>query len=194
MLDDLSAPAAAAHGRAQAALAHVRWPARARAIDARPHDATQGSERFAQLWAADHQSLALTPAELATLAGHLQFVTVGAGQAVIRQDEAGDFLVVVLDGRLAVEHVHPGGPPTRLTEARAGDMLGEMSLLDAGARFSACRTLTPCVLAVLDAQHLDNLMSAEPRIALALVTSLARRLSLRLRQVSARLSALLSGV
>lgn len=174
-------------------LARVRWPARARDVGAQAHDAALGAARFAQLWAADHRSLALTPAELVTLAGHLQFVTVTAGQALIRQDEAGDFLLIVLDGRLAVEHVHPDGAPTRLTEARAGDMLGEMSLLDAGARFSACRTLTPCVLAVLDAQHLDTLMGAEPRLALALVTSLARRLSLRLRQVSARLSALLSG-
>ena len=68
-----------------------------------------------------------------------------------------------------------------------------MSLLDAGARFSACTTLTPCVLAVLEAHRLDELMAGEPRLALALLTSLARRLSLRLRQVSARLSALLSG-
>ena len=37
------------------------------------------------------------------------------------------------------------------------------------------------------------MMAGEPRLALALLTSLARRLSLRLRQVSARLSALLSG-
>jgi hypothetical protein len=35
-------------------------------------------------------------------------------------------------------------------------------------------------------------MNAEPRLALALLASLSRRLSLRLRQVSARLSALLS--
>jgi hypothetical protein len=33
----------------------------------------------------------------------------------------------------------------------------------------------------------------DPRLALALLASLGRRLSLRLRQVSARLSALLSG-
>ena len=85
------------------------------------------------------------------------------------------------------------GGRARLAEARAGDMLGEMSVLDAGSRFSACTTLTPCVVAVLDAQRLDEMMAAEPRLAMALLASLARRLSLRLRQVSARLSALLSG-
>ena len=74
----------------------------------------------------------------------------------------------------------------------SGDMLGEMSLLDAGARFSACTTLTACSLAVVDAQRLDEMITNEPRLGLALLASLSRRLSLRLRQVSARLSALLS--
>ena len=67
-----------------------------------------------------------------------------------------------------------------------------LSLLDAGARFSACTTITPTLLAVLDARRMDELIAQEPRIALALLASLSRRLSLRLRQVSTRLSALLS--
>jgi len=37
-----------------------------------------------------------------------------------------------------------------------------MSLLDAGARFSACTTLTPCTLAVVDAQRLDEMILSEP--------------------------------
>jgi len=99
----------------------------------------------------------------------------------------------VLEGTVSVDRVQPWGARARLAEARAGDMLGEMSLLDAGGRFSACHTLTPAVLAVLDAKKLDELVATSPKLALALLASLARRLSLRLRQVSARLSALLSG-
>ena len=44
----------------------------------------------------------------------------------------------------------------------------------------------------VDAHGLDQMITHEPRLGLALLASLARRLSLRLRQVSARLSALLS--
>jgi CRP-like cAMP-binding protein len=101
-------------------------------------------------------------------------------------------MLIVLEGTLAVDRVQPWGGRARLAEARAGDMLGEMSLLDAGTRFSACTTLTPCTLAVVDAQRLDEMIMNEPRLGLALLASLSRRLSLRLRQVSARLSALLS--
>jgi CRP-like cAMP-binding protein len=126
------------------------------------------------------------------MATYLDFALIAPGQEVIGQNEQGDYLLVVLEGTLAVDRVQPWGGRARLAEAHAGDMLGEMSLLDAGTRFSACTTLTPTVVAVLDARRLDELMAHEPRLATALLASLSRRLSLRLRQVSARLSALLS--
>jgi CRP/FNR family cyclic AMP-dependent transcriptional regulator len=168
------------------------WSERSATIDAQPFDARRGSEMFARLWQADTQVVSLTDGELDRLGGYLRFVSVAEGREVIGQDEQGDYLVVVLDGTIAVDRLQPWGGRARLAEARAGDLLGEMSLLDAGARFSACTTLTPTVLAVLDAQRLQQMVATEPRLALSVVASLARRLSLRLRQVSARLSALLS--
>jgi CRP-like cAMP-binding protein len=171
----------------------VSWSERAPRVHAAPFDAERGAELFALHWRADHHGLALAADELTRLAGYLRFVSVPERQEVIGQNEQGDYLLILLDGRIAVERVLDRSHRSRLAEVGAGDFLGEMSLLDAGARFSACTTLTPSVLAVLEAHRLDDMMAAEPRLALALLTSLARRLSLRLRQVSARLSALLSG-
>jgi CRP/FNR family cyclic AMP-dependent transcriptional regulator len=168
------------------------WSARSIEVGAQPMDPAEASLLFARLWTADHSVAPLSADELARMARHLQFVTVEANREVIGQDEQGDYMVIVLDGTLAVDRVQPWGGRARLAEARAGDMLGEMSLLDAGARFSACTTLTPCVLAVVNAAALDEMIRTEPRLALALLASMSRRLSLRLRQVSARLSALLS--
>lgn len=170
----------------------VGWQSRAGSIGAQPFDVVQGSQMLTRLWSADRHVVAIDAAEIARMARQFDFYTVPEGQEVIGQDEQGDYLVIVLDGTLAVDRVQPWGGRARLAEARAGDMLGEMSLLDAGARFSACTTLTRSVLAVLDAERLDRLVASEPRLALALVATLARRLSLRLRQVSARLSAVLS--
>lgn len=169
------------------------WPERAHRVQARAFEPSRGRELFAALWQDDRHGMTLTKPEVARLSAHFEFVLVPAAQQVIDQDEAGDYLLMVLEGRLAVDRVPGDGARTRLSEARAGDLLGEMALLDAGARFSACTTLTPCVLAVLDAHRLDALMAGEPRLALALLASLARRLSLRLRQVSTRVSALLAG-
>ena len=178
--------------RGEETLLQITWAARSVEVGAQPYDHQRGTDLFAKLWAEDRHVADLTPQDLATLSEYLQFVSVPAAKEVIGQDEQGDYMVIVLEGTLAVDRVQPWGGRARLAEARAGDMLGEMSLLDAGARFSACTTLTPSTLAVIDAQRLDQLMLREPRLALALLASLSRRLSLRLRQVSARLSALLS--
>jgi hypothetical protein len=171
----------------------VGWADRAAAIGAAAVERGRGRQMFRQFWDRTHHALALAPDEIERLADYMSFVSVPAAQNVIHQDERGDFLLIVLDGALAIERVQPWGGRARLAEARVGDVIGEMALLDAGGRFSTCDTLAPSVLAVLEARRLDEMMLAEPRLALALLATLARRLSLRLRQVSARLSALLSG-
>ena len=168
------------------------WETRAPQVQAERCEPARGAERLKKLLRDDRHLAALSGADLERLCGFLEFVRVAPNREVIGQDEHGDYLVIVLDGTLAVDRVQPWGGRARLAEAHAGDMLGEMSLLYAGARFSACTTLTPALLAVLDARRLDELIARHPRLALALMASLSRRLSLRLRQVSARLSALLS--
>lgn len=168
------------------------WAARAADVRAEPFERRRGCELFVELWGGDRHVAALGAEDLRCLTDYLQFVSVPAGQEVIGQDEQGDYLLIVLDGTLAVDRVQPWGSRARLAEARAGEMLGEMSLLDAGTRSSSCTTLSPCVFAVVDSLRLAQMVEKEPRLALALLAGLGRRLSLRLRQVSARLSALLS--
>ena len=167
------------------------WSQRRVAIGATAADAARGASLFEALWGSDRWVAGLSPAERTRLAQHLEFVQVAAGCEVIGQDEQGDYMVIVLDGRLSVERVQPWGGRSRFGEARPGDMLGEMSLLDAGTRFCACTTITPCVLAVLQVQRLESMIREEPRLGVALLAALSRRLSLRLRQVSVRLSALM---
>jgi CRP/FNR family transcriptional regulator, cyclic AMP receptor protein len=170
----------------------VPWRERALALRTTPYPAAEGSEQLAALWAGGRLAGSFNAASLATLAGYLSFVSVAADQPLITQDEAGDFMLIVLEGAVAVERAPSSRLKARLAEARAGDVLGEMALLDAGPRFSTCTTRTPCVLAVLEMDALTRLMADDSRLALVLLAALARRLSLRLRQVSARLSALLT--
>lgn len=180
------------HERAEDSQVIATWAARAADVGAQPLDRAVAEPLFIRIWGADRYVAALATGDILKLSRYLHFVTVPADREVIGQDEQGDYMLIVLEGTLAVDRVQPWGGRARLAEARAGDMLGEMSLLDAGTRFSACTTLTPCTLAVVDAQRLDEMIMNEPRLGLALLASLSRRLSLRLRQVSARLSALLS--
>jgi len=170
----------------------VPWGVRASQLAATALPPDEGAQKFARAWNNDRHAVSLTDSELQQLMAYLTFVSLTPDREVIAQDEQGDYLLIVLEGTIAVDRVQPWGGRARLGEARVGDLLGEMSLLDAGTRFSSCRTLTPCVVAVLEAHALDRMMKDDPRLAAVLLAALARRLSLRLRQASARLSALLT--
>lgn len=165
----------------------VPWEARANEVGAKGFSASRGSKLLQGLWAKDKYMARLAPASVRQLEQFFDFSTVPANRDIIRQGEYGNFMIVLLTGAIAVDRLQPWGERLRLTEARPGDILGEMSLLDSGMRFSVCTSLTECTIAVLGAQALDEMMVAEPAVAASLIALLARKLSLRLRAVSARL-------
>lgn len=177
--------------RPESMRAKSAWTARALAVGAHAFSSDDGFKALENAWGGDHFFAALDRGERKKLAAALDFVTVPAGREVIVQEEKGDYALVVLEGVVAVDRAQPAGGRARLAEAREGDLLGEMSLLDAGSRFASCLTLSPCKLAVLTTEALDDLSIEEPRVGMAVMASVARRLSLRTRQLSGRLGALL---
>ena len=166
----------------------VPWEARANEVGAKRLSASRGCKTLQTLWSQDKYMSRLTPDAMPRLEHFFEFASIPANRDIIRQDEYGNFMIVLLNGTIAVDRLQPWGERLRLTEARPGDILGEMSLLDSGKRFSICASLTECDIAVLDAQALDEMTSADPALAASLIGLLARKLSLRLRLVSARLT------
>jgi len=166
----------------------VPWEARAVEIDAKRISASRGTKLLQGLWAKDRYMNHLGPESIQSMERFFDFATVPPNRDVIRQDEYGNFMLVLLSGSIAVDRVQPWGERLRLAETRPGDILGEMSLLDSGIRFSACTTMNECEVAALSAEAMDDMMSANPQLAANLIALLARKLSLRLRVVSARLS------
>jgi CRP-like cAMP-binding protein len=164
------------------------WEARANEIGAKRMPASRAVELLRTLWAKDKTMCRLDNNAVSRLERFFDFAFVPEGREIISQDEYGNFMVVLLDGAIAVDRVQPWGENLRLTEARPGNILGEMSLLDSGMRFSKCTTLNECQIAVLGAVELDEMMTADPILAANLIALLARKLSLRLRVVSARLT------
>ena len=157
-------------------------------IDAKRLNSSRGTKLLQALWAKDKYMNHLDAEAIQSLERYFDFATVPANRDVIRQDEYGNFMVVLLSGAIAVDRVQPWGERLRLAETRPGDILGEMSLLDSGIRFSACTTMNECEIAALSAEAMDDMMSNNPKLAANLIALLARKLSLRLRVVSARLS------
>ena len=166
----------------------VPWEARATEVGAKKLNSERATKILQSLWAKDKYMSHLDDHAIHSLQMFFEFALVPAGRDIIRQDEYGNFMVVLLNGNIAVDRLQPWGERMRLAETRPGDILGEMSLLDSGSRFSACTTITDCEVAILSTEAMDQMMTADPSLAARLIAVLARKLSLRLRVVSARLS------
>jgi CRP/FNR family cyclic AMP-dependent transcriptional regulator len=166
----------------------VPWELRANEVGATALLPSRGGEMLRSLWERDKYMRRLDAKAIGRLQGFFDFAVVAAGRDVIRQEEYGNFLIVLLSGSIAVDRLQPWGEQMRMAEARPGDILGEMSLLDSGIRFAQCTTLSSCELGVLGAEAMDRMMAHDPELAASLVALLARKLSLRLRIVGARVS------
>ncbi len=173
------------HEMGSSATPALPWADRARALGARRLAHEAGARRLKELWTQDRFMAGLSTQDLEKCARHFEFWAVDADRDIIEQNEPGSFMLVVLHGIIAVDRQQPWGERVRLTESRAGGVLGEMSLLDAGPRASYCTTLRPSEIAVLEARMLDALIERDPASAVRIVGSLARRLSLRLRKLGA---------
>ncbi|WP_144289903.1 cyclic nucleotide-binding domain-containing protein [Ideonella sp. A 288] len=172
----------------------VAWAQRMREVGARPFDSKEAARRLVNLWRVDPGFSALDDAALQRLAAQLEAAVVDEGADLVRQDETSTHLLVLLEGRVAIEQVSPRGKRTPLAEARGGDLLGEPGSLDAGPRTAMCRTLVPSIVAAIELTALQRLVVDDAPLAAALYAAIARRLSLRLRQTGARLGALLSPI
>jgi len=156
----------------------VPWEARAVEVGATRMSAGKGTKLLQSLWAQDKYMHLLDKDAIARMERFLEFASVEANRDIIRQAEYGNFMIVLLSGAIAIDRVQPWGERLRLSEANPGEIL----------RFSACTTLKTCEIAVLNADAMDEMVSADPALAASLIALLARKLSLRLRVVSARLT------
>ena len=166
----------------------VPWDTRAAAVGATALPPAQGTALLQSLWGRDKYMGRLGVDAIGRLERFFDFAVVAAGRDLIEQEEHGNYMIVLLSGSIAVDRLQPWGEQMRMAEARPGDILGEMSLLDSGMRFAHCTTLTDCDIGVLDAESLDNMMASDAELAASLIALLARKLSLRLRIVGARVS------
>ena len=96
---------------------------------------------------------------------------VPAGEMVFAQGDTGDVMYVVFEGEVDV--LLDG----KLIETvRAGGVVGEMALIDSGARSATAISRTACLLSPVDERRFVELIAREPEFALQVMHVLARRL------------------
>lgn len=107
------------------------------------------------------------------LAGLAQVVTeveFAAGATVMREGAVEDWLYVVVDGELEVLR------EDRRAIIGAGEVVGELAVLDPMPRSATVRALTDSLLFRLDKAAFDEAVDERPEIARGIIRDLVRRL------------------
>jgi len=110
-----------------------------------------------------------------------------SGVTIISEGEAGDFMMMLMQGMVDVLRRNRYNFPSRIAVAHAGHALGEMSMFDGEPRFASCVTLEQSRVAVLTRDALMLVMQDEPKLGNKILLKLVQLLSERLRQTSAKL-------
>ena len=150
-------------------------------------DATKFSPQIHALIPRCHLLENFSPAEVRLLAHFMNVYQAPAGVEIIREGEAGDFMLMVIEGKVEVVKRDRANMPQVIAEVDAGKTLGEMSMIDGEARFATCAAIEPTVLAVLDRENLARIIVEQPMLGAKILMQMVLMLSQRLRTTSGRL-------
>jgi CRP/FNR family transcriptional regulator, cyclic AMP receptor protein len=118
-----------------------------------------------------------------------------AGQVLIAEGEAGDWMMLVITGTVDVtkQVLLPGESATASTEVSrlavvtSGATLGEMSMFDNEPRNASCVAITDANLGLLTRSAIARLIAEHPAVAAKLLAKITQLLAQRLRNASAKL-------
>jgi CRP/FNR family transcriptional regulator, cyclic AMP receptor protein len=113
----------------------------------------------------------LDPATLAEVAERAVEVDFGADRAIVRQGDVGTGFFLIATGRARVV-----GDGETLAELGPGDFFGELSLLDGEPRMATVTAETPVTCLAIASWEFEALLEARPRLAIAILRGVARRL------------------
>lgn len=148
--------------------------------------------------------LDMTPAEADTLGAAMLLVRAEPGQVLIREGDAGDWMMVLLKGTVDVskrvelrngDAGHDGKTP-RVTSSRVaviqrGAAVGEMSMLDNEPRYASCTAIEAVEAGVLGRQQIALLIRDHPGVGAKLLVKITQLMAQRLRNTSNQLVKLL---
>ena len=133
-----------------------------------------------------------TPAEADIMGSVMIRVRAQPGQVLIAEDDASNFMMLLLTGTVDVVKRKIGadvdvgepGAVTRLAVVKDGALLGEMSMLDGEPRYASCIALTEVEAAVLERPGVARLITTQPAIGAKLLVKITQLLAQRLRNTS----------
>lgn len=106
--------------------------------------------------------------DLAELAAVVEEVRVEAGDMLFAEGDTGDRAYIIKDGRLEIIK-NSSGREVLLSVRHAGEVFGELALLEEAPRMAGARARTDSLLLTLHKDHLDELLGHSPSAARAML-------------------------
>ena len=131
--------------------------------------------------------------DIAGLAEYMDVYRARPGEIIIREGDAGDFMLLIIEGDVDILKKGVGGEQQHMTTVGPGMTLGEMSMIDGEPRFATCLATRPTMFAVLSRDNMAKIILDHPSLGSKILVKLVTMLSLRLRQTSAKLLHYLEG-
>jgi CRP/FNR family cyclic AMP-dependent transcriptional regulator len=119
--------------------------------------------------------------ELQTFLELAERVNVKSGDKIVRQDELGDCMFILLAGQATVIHTKDG-KQFELATLKAGDFFGELALVDEGPRSADVEAVEESTLLRIPQSVVSALAGVYPSAAFKFLVAVGRVLVSRLRK------------
>lgn len=126
-----------------------------------------------------------TDDELGDFLELLDVVEAKKGEIIVKQDDAGDCMFILVDGSARVLH-HRGGRDIKFASLQPGDFFGELALVDAGVRSADVVAEDDCTLLQITQAVISAAAGVYPTAAFKFLIAIGRILVGRLRQTNQR--------
>jgi|SRR5215467_4322904 len=125
----------------------------------------------------------LTSEQLSRLEQLLYRKTFPAGTGLITSQQPGEVIYIILSGTVKVYEERPEGGSVTLSILAAGQVLGEIGLIDSGSRSANAVTLEESTCLWMDRRSFNECLSAMPKLQHNLLFLLCSRLRLANEQI-----------
>jgi len=122
-----------------------------------------------------------TDAEMEGALALVEKVEFKAHETIVKQDEKGDCMFVLIEGSARVVH-RKAGKEFELATLKAGDFFGELALVDSGPRSADVESITPCSLFRIEHGALRAIAGVYPGAAFKLLLAVGRAMVERMRR------------
>lgn len=149
-----------------------------------PQSGTASSDRIAALLENAQMFKGLEWSQIETLSNYIQLYRAAPGAVLFREGDRGDFMCIVLEGKLEIHKEDNRRVDKTVTTILPGRSLGEMTIVDGEPRSATAVVVAPSILAVLTQENFMQIMRDKPALSAKLLLKIAQLLSQRLRLTS----------